>query len=353
METYDLSEYSNSTIGFDLPEEDYEGISILDMFHFLKMTIITCFSITFVLGIVGNGLVIWIAGFKMKKSVNTIWFLNLGVADFTFNVFLPLHIIEVAMDGHWPFGQIMCKAVFTVLFLNMSASTSFLMLISIDRCSSVLCPVWSKNHRNCRLANIISAVIWLLCLILTSPYLVFYDTNDDYEENTSSCNQMYVSWDNITIFDHQTWKQRHNAMVMTRFLTMFLIPFSIILLCYGLIAFKLKKRRNISAPGRTFKVIITVILCFFFCWFPFQFWPMLDIMNIETDWALDFFVINIACCLAFFNSCLNPILYVFIGRDFKASLLKSIPFLMEKTFRERCDFDSQNVVETELVTVHS
>ncbi|XP_075459377.1 chemerin-like receptor 1 [Ascaphus truei] len=340
----------------DVPEEDLEDEILSDyIVHMMKVICIICFSITFILGIIGNGLVIWIAGFKMKKTVNTIWFLNLGVADFVFDIFLPLQITEIAMDGHWPFGQIMCKVITTAIHLNMLVSVSFLMVISVDRCTSVLCPVWSKNHRTPRLASIISIVIWLLCLILSSPYLAFNDTEHDPFENISYCYTAYVSWNNGTTFDYHTWNLRNNAMSITQFVSMFLIPFIIILICYGLIARRLRRSKSLSRSWRPFKVMISIVLCFFCCWFPLNLWPLLDIMDIEPGWIFNFIVFDISSCLAFFNSCLNPLLYVFIGRDFKETLKKSIPFLLENTFSERCnhDFegqDDQTRIETELET---
>ncbi|XP_075459378.1 formyl peptide receptor-related sequence 1-like [Ascaphus truei] len=343
-----------------VPEEDLEkGFLFIDIFHLMQVICIICFSITFILGIIGNGLVIWIAGFKMKKTVNTIWFLNLAVANFVFNIFLPLQITEFAMDGHWPFGRIMCTVISTAIYLNMLVSVSFLMVISVDRCTSTLCPVWSNNHRTPMLASIISIVIWELCLIPSSPYLAFYDTEHDPEhdpdENISICYIVYVSWNNGTTFDYLTWSLRNNAMSITQFVSMFLIPFSIILVCYGLIALRLRRSKSLSRSWRPFKVMIAIVLCFFCCWFPFNFWPLLKIMDIETDWTFDFLFLNISSCLAFFNSCLNPLLYVFIGRDLKETLNKSIPFILENTFSERCDLDfegqdDQIMVETELET---
>ena len=74
-----------------------------------EIAFLTIYSLVFVLGVLGNGVVIWVTGFKMKKTVNTVWYLNLPVADFLVSAFLPLTITEIAMDLHWPFGKFMCK----------------------------------------------------------------------------------------------------------------------------------------------------------------------------------------------------------------------------------------------------
>ncbi|XP_053545990.1 formyl peptide receptor 2-like [Bombina bombina] len=341
-----------------MSEEDwfYVDIDHYDYFDFWEKVIsIICYSITFIFGILGNGLVIWIAGLKIKKNVNTIWFLSLGVADFTLNACLPLLITELAMDYHWPFGRIMCEAVFTGIFLNMSVSTSFLMIISVDCCTSVICPVWSQKHRTCKLAYIISSVIWQFCLIVSSLYVSFYDIYNGHDD-TFYCHPAYVSWQNISALDYDSLRHMNNAMVKIKI--MFLVPFASILLCYGLIMLKVRKRKSLSASDRTFKVIIAIVFAFFICLFPLQFWPLMDSMGFNIDSYVNKFVLQLFSCLAFFKSCLNPMLYVFIGRDFNRSLFKSIPFLIESTFKEKCDIDSESQsnqprIETELETLHT
>ncbi|KAM4652212.1 chemerin-like receptor 1 [Discoglossus pictus] len=351
METYELSNNFTNTTSV-IPVQDDELLQTI----FLAMQIlsITCYSITFMLGIVGNGLVIWIAGFKMKKMVNTIWFLNLSIADFLLNIFLPFFITEWAIRFQWIFGQIMCKIIYTVLYLSMLLSTSFLMIIGVDRCISVLCPVWSQNHRTPRLAWNISKAIWLLCLIISSPYVVFYDTEESDFSGNLYCSEVYVPFINSTMFDYHTWMKRHRAMILTRFVTMFLIPFSIILVSYVLIALKVRKNRHFSRSARPFKVMISVVLCFFCCWFPFHMLRLSDIMEFVNINVYIYIVwYYFSYCLAIFNSCLNPILYVFIGHDFKKSLMKSIPFLMENLFSERSNQSYCNIAEHELETIHT
>ncbi|KAM4652218.1 chemerin-like receptor 1 [Discoglossus pictus] len=322
------------------------------LFEIIPTLYIACYSIAFVIGIVGNGLIIWIAGFKMKKMVNTIWFFNLSIADFLLNIVLPFHIIKFAMRHNWIFGQIMCKIMNTVFYFSMTLSSSFLMIISVDLCISVLCPVWSKNHRKPRLACSISKAIWLFCLIISSPYVVFFDTEMyDFNERVY-CNEVHSIDRNITLFVFETWEQRDQAMVITRFVTIILIPFSIILVCYVLIAFSVTKNKGVPRTAQPFKVMISVVLCFFCCRFPFLIFHLFKIMHLADHRAF-LICYAISCCLAVLNSCLNPILYVFIGRDFKKSSMESIIFLMQNLNSDRSNQNNSNIAGTELETMHA
>ncbi|XP_041426669.1 N-formyl peptide receptor 2-like [Xenopus laevis] len=351
MESMQRLNFTNSSPA-SYPDKEYEN----KIFHLKKILIIMCFSITFVLGTVGNGLVIWITGFRMKKTVNAIWFLNLSIADFSFCLFIPLNILYLALDYHWPLGQILCKVTGTSLHLNMAVSVFFLMTISVDRCISVLCPVWSKNHRSVKLARNISMIIWLLCLALNSPYVAFYDIEHKPNSNITYCIDTYAARKNTTFFDHQTRHHRRKVMYVTRFISMFLIPFPVILVCYGLIAFWIRKSSNRLGSRRTFKIIVTVVLCFFCCSFLFYLWPLLKFMGFDLNRIFDAIMHNAALCLIYFNCCLNPIIYVFVGREFKRSLRKSIPFLLESAFREKSDplqAHDNSAVGNELMPCHA
>ncbi|XP_042252031.1 chemokine-like receptor 1 [Thunnus maccoyii] len=305
------------------------------------------YSLAFILGVLGNGVVIWVTGFKMKKTVNTVWILNLAVADFLFTAFLPFSVIYTALDFHWPFGKFMCKLDNTVRFLNIFVSVYILVVISVDRCVSVVWPVWAQNHRSVRKASCVSLGVWVLGLILNFPRLIFRDTESSYDnERIINCYDNYAFSDDYeTPSENQLGLLRFKAMTIIRFLLFFAVPFTIIVSCYAVIIHRLRRNRTrASRSSRPFKIIAAVITVFFLCWAPYyimtliELWSYTDNMSSVLEPVVTIGV-PLATSLAYLNSCLNPLLYVFIVKDIKDKVRESILNVFETAFREE-DFRS-------------
>lgn len=347
--------YNGSEEYYDDYEDEHEELR-----KSLNVMSLIVYCLAFVLGVVGNGIVIWVAGFRMKKTVNTVWFLNLAVADFLFTAFLPLSVAYTAMYFHWPFGRFMCKLNSTLSFLNMFASVYILVVISVDRCISVVHPIWAQNHRSVSHASVLSVLVWVFALLLSSPYFVFRDTAPDYvNENVINCFNNFAfsdDYDNPEVVKLRLL--RHRAMIITRFLLGFVIPFSIIVSCYAVIIHRLKRNRSMSGrTGRPFRIIAAVITAFFLCWAPYHILVLIEMVNHmapkykSTLEHVTTIGIPIATSLAFLNSCLNPLLYVFIGQDFKDKVRKSVLKVLETAFTE--EVSRSNGYTTSMITSRS
>uniref|UniRef100_A0A3P9C3F9 Formyl peptide receptor 1 n=1 Tax=Maylandia zebra TaxID=106582 RepID=A0A3P9C3F9_9CICH len=306
----------------------------------LNIMSLIIYSVAFVLGVLGNGVVIWVTGFKMKKTVNTVWYLNLAVADFLFTVFLPLSVTYTALDFHWPFGKFMCKLNTTISFLNMFASVYILVVISVDRCVSVVWPVWAQNYRNVRRASYVSLCVWVVALILSAPYFIFRET--EQESNKMICFDNYALSDDYETPSVKKLREfRHQAMTITHVLLGFAVPFTFIVLCYAVIIHRLRRNRTLAnQSSRPFKIIAAIIITFFLCWAPFHIMGLIEMAYHMPEYSSeildDIITIGfpIATSVAFLNSCLNPLLYVFMGQDFKDKVRKSILIVLESAFQE-------------------
>ncbi|KAL7981082.1 hypothetical protein Chor_005316 [Crotalus horridus] len=316
-------EMSNTTEDYEFEDffADHETLQ-----KRMQIASLVIYSFAFVLGFLGNGLVIFITGFRMKKTVNTVWFLNLAIADFIF--IFSLIFVHAAVVFKWYINEFLCKMNRTLIFLNLYVSVYFLMVISIDRCIFIRHPVWAQNHRTPRLASFVALSVWILAFVLSSPHLYFGGTVKDENNKIISCFNDYGKTIDIKM------SRRHNIIV-GNFVFAFVIPFSVILLCYGVIVLKLR-RGQLFQSSKPYKVITAVLVAFFVCWFPYHVFSFIELnysSHPDIGWAVDIGV-PIASCLAFINSCLNPIFYIFMAQDFKDSLRKSFLSAIENAFTE-------------------
>ncbi|CAK6440121.1 unnamed protein product [Pipistrellus nathusii] len=306
-------------------EDDYlngsEAIVILEEFQSpdggggaFRIFLVAAYSVICCLGILGNGLVIFVAAFQVKKTVNTIWFVNLAVADLLFNLFLPFHIAYVALGYHWAFGTALCKLSNFLLHHNMHTSVFLLVAISVDRCVAVVLPVWSQNHRSVRLVCAACVAIWALASLLSVPSLVFRDT--------VLAHGKVVCFSNFSPEHHPhpgsppPGARWHLAVGALRFLCGFLIPAVAITACYVTIVCKLRRNR-LARTRKPFRVILSIIITFFLCWCPYQTLYLLELRHSAVPTAVFTLGLPLATVLAIANSCMNPILYAFMGQDFK------------------------------------
>ncbi|XP_037675859.1 fMet-Leu-Phe receptor-like [Choloepus didactylus] len=293
-------------------------------------------GVTFVLGVLGNGLVIWVTGFRMAHTVTTISYLNLALADFSFTSILPFIMVLKAMRGHWPFGWFLCKFIFTVADINLFGSVFLIALIALDRCICVLHPIWAQNHRTVGLAKRVIIGPWVVALLLTLPVIIRVTTKTT-PTGMTTCTFDFTPW----ITDEN--EKRKVAITMytirgiIRFIIGFSAPMSIVAICYGLIAAKMH-RKGLIKSSRPLRVLTFVIAAFFLCWCPYQVVALISTINVRerfqgkgTDLTT---VINVTSALAFFNSCLNPMLYVFMGHDFRERLIHSLPAILERALSE-------------------
>ncbi|XP_077330664.1 C3a anaphylatoxin chemotactic receptor-like [Lithobates pipiens] len=271
------------------------------------------FSFTTLVGIPGNALVLWVTGVKMKRTVTTIWFWNLAVADIMCCLCLPLIIVQF-FYSNWLYGPVLCKSLPFVILLNMFTSVFTLVAISVDRCILVVLPIWARNHRGVRKAWMTCLAIWMMSFIICIPKFLY---------RTFSASNGSVR---CTSEPHMTEPTTYIYMVFG-----FLLPFLIISACYISVAFILLSRRVTEIGNKIIKVSLGIIVAFFITWAPYH---IMGVVLIFTKNELADILDLFSQALALFNSCVNPILYVFMGKDMKDKVRQPIARLMQNTFSE-------------------
>ncbi|EGW10925.1 fMet-Leu-Phe receptor [Cricetulus griseus] len=307
------------------------GYTALNVFSYLM------FGITFVLGVLGNGLVIWVAGFRMVRTVTTISYLNLAIADFCFTSTLPFFIASKAMGGQWPFGWFMCKFVFTIVDINLFGSVFLIALIALDRCICVLHPVWAQNHRTVSLAKKVIIGPWICAFLLTLPVIIRLTTIPNKPgPGKTACSFDFSPWTKDPVEKKKVAITMLTIRGIIRFIIGFSTPMSIVAICYGLIATKIH-RQGLIKSSRPLRVLSFVVAAFFLCWCPFQVVALISTIFRVSERSMTpglTTAVNVTSSLAFFNSCLNPMLYVFMGQDFRERLIHSLPASLERALSE-------------------
>ncbi|XP_068813481.1 type-2 angiotensin II receptor [Struthio camelus] len=279
------------------------------------------FSVVFVLGLVGNSVVVVVLCCQRgPRTVANIYIFNLAVADLLCLLTLPFWATYYAHEYNWLFGSLMCKISSSILCLNMFASTFFITCMSLDRYHAIVHPIRSQR-RTLQQAYVVATVVWSLACFSSLPTFYFRDTHYVKSLGVNAC---------IMAFPHDNYAKWSVGTAFLKNMLGFFIPFTVITMCYIWIRRHLLKTqefgKNKQKRDKVLKLVAAVVVAFLICWLPFHILTFLDAlayMNIIDDCAAIGVIdtgLPFGICLAFANSCINPLLYCFIGNQFQEKL---------------------------------
>ncbi|XP_068441585.1 C5a anaphylatoxin chemotactic receptor 1 [Clinocottus analis] len=284
----------------------------------IQIASLVLYGLVFLLGVPGNAVVVWVTGFCMPRSVTSLWFLNLALADLLCCLSLPLLMVPLAHDDHWHFGPEACTVIKSLFHLLMYCSVLQLVVISVDRWMLVSRPVWCQNNRRPKRAVCVCVAVWCVALVGSIPQFV-YTKEIERGEDKRECVTVYTS--------RSAW-----LVTSYRFLVGFIIPFVVIVLCHLVVYNRAEggMSRGRARSKRTLRVILGVVLSFFLCWLPLHIvdFVVLTVPRSSPHSPSVYLAQVLTLCLAYFNSCLNPLLYVCLGQGFKKSMSRSVRNLL-------------------------
>lgn len=276
------------------------------------------YSLIFVVGVVGNFLVIVVVGNKGSRLVDT-FVVNLSVADLVFVLTLPLWAVSAGRDGRWDFGPagiLLCKLSSYVIAVNRVSNIFFLTCMSVDRYLAVVKLMDSRYLRSSRCVRAACAAIWSISLVLGIPYLVY---------------RRVALFGDAPSCVEDTYSSFFLGLSLLMALLTFVFPVIIIVLCYGTIIVHLNKHCVGAANPRSgmrrrhsIKMVLSIIVAFVVSWLPFNVFKVIttvsQLSGADGDcggapWRGNGLLIS--CCLAFLNSCVNPVIYFCLDRHFR------------------------------------
>lgn len=321
------------------------------------MAVVALHGIFSTMGILENALILWVVGFRVRRTVAAVWVLNLALSDFLGVLTLPLFTYYLSSSHSWKLGQPLCIAQSGLFFLNMFVSAFLLATISLDRCLLVMQPIWSKTHRSVAMARKICALGWLWAGINTLPYMLFravIPTTDD----RFLCYHHFARFSTAETLkdDCQVWQK---ATALSKFLLTFLIPLMVIAGSYACVSWKLRQRHlqrqnslftnrriycnssSSTLSPRFSKMVMAVITVFILTWSPYHIFCLLEIAPLQPNVPNVVEVgLPIATTFSFLNATLNPFLYAFSCPDFCERIRESMGAVLEGLLAEGEDTGS-------------
>ncbi|NWS17083.1 GALR2 protein, partial [Pachyramphus minor] len=282
------------------------------------------FSLIFLLGTVGNSLVlaVLLRNGQVKNTTN-LFILNLSLADFFFIVFcVPFQATIYSLEG-WVFGSFICKAVHFFIYLTMYASSFTLAAVSVDRYLAIRYPLRSRELRTPRSAVAAMAVIWGLSVVFAGPYLSYYDL---------------IEWQSSYICMPGWEEWRRKVMDTSTFAFGYVIPVLVISLSYTrtikYLWTAVDPLEDISesrkAKWKVTKMVIIVTILFCLCWLPYH---VVILRYLYGDFPFNqatYAFRLLSHCMAYANSCLNPVVYALVSKHFRKGFKKVFSCLLRK-----------------------
>ncbi|XP_059199249.1 C-X-C chemokine receptor type 2-like [Centropristis striata] len=282
------------------------------------VAVTTFYVVIFLLAIPGNlvvGLVIGLT--KQSLSPSDLYLLHLAVADLLLAFTLPFW--ATAVTKGWVFGDAMCKIVTILQELSFYSSILFLTCISMDRYMVIVRAMEARKSNRQMVSWGVCIAVWIVGALLSLPGLL----NSASQSQNSSlivCAELYDPG-SADVWRLTTRILRHTLG--------FLIPLSIMLPCYGVTIQRLLHIRGGFQKQRAMRVIVFVVVAFLLCWAPYHFSVMADtffrakIVPYQCPARMVVDQVMFATqSLGLLHSCVNPVLYAFVGEKFRKRLLQ-------------------------------
>ena len=187
------------------------------------------FSLTGLASLIGNAVVCKaICALPSRTPLAYHLVSNLAVAEIIGTLCLPF-MFAYQYLGHWPFGNLACKLIIPLHMLSLFVVTNTLATIAAYRFVfvAVQAPMPIASHRS---RVLLLALLWLCALAVALP-AVFFHKNEPAADPEKS-HLMYCNSVNLTEYE------------IARFVLNFGVPYLVMVVSYGAVAVRLKRRLN-------------------------------------------------------------------------------------------------------------
>ncbi|XP_017293565.2 C-C chemokine receptor type 10 isoform X2 [Kryptolebias marmoratus] len=313
--TADFQNYSEYDNGSYLDEEDASDWCEAgeQQEHVIKMFQTCAFCLIFLLGIMGNCLVITTFALFRRfrlRSMTDVFLFHLALADLLLLLTLPLQ----ATDTHlgWIFSEFLCKATRACYAINTYSGLLLLACISVDRYMVVARAqeMLRLRSRILTAGKVATVGVWIVAVLLSLPEILFSGVS------SNQTNQTYC----VVQKSGQAKMATNGAII-----AVFCVSLFIMVMCYTSIGLVLweghhHRRGKQWHRQRTLKLMVVLVLVFLLFQLPYTVVLSQKLVGQFCGLLLEY----ITCTLAYTRCCLNPILYALVGVRFRKDVLQLV-----------------------------
>ena len=133
------------------------------------------FGLITVVGLTGNGLVIYVIVTKPRmRTVINLLLLNLAIADVCFVIVVPPFTAYMLATSSWPFGEVPCRLLHYLVNVTAYVTVYTLVLIAALRYATIIHSTATVRYRTRRNVMLAVTAIWALMLLVNSPIPASY-----------------------------------------------------------------------------------------------------------------------------------------------------------------------------------
>lgn len=271
----------------------------------------------FILGSLGNLMVIVVVKGKRKRTINDYFISNLAVSDLTFLWFsLPFYTYELFQQFYK--NAFYCKLIWPMMSITLSVSVFTLASMAVERCRGIINPLQPRIKLQATLVWIL--VIWICAFVTMFPLMIVTRPDKDL---------CFEAW------PEAYYRQAYTAVL---FALQYAIPLIVIAIAYLRIAFCLLTSRipmltSLNSRGQVIRhktrsenvqiirTLAVIVVLFMACMLPNQIAWMLFDFGGTSHKELSHAFWTSAEALIFLHACVNPIVYGSFTRQFRRGYL--------------------------------
>ncbi|XP_026549934.1 proto-oncogene Mas-like [Notechis scutatus] len=279
---------------------------------YLQKTIYSLIFSICIPGIIGNGIVIQLLHFQIKRNPFTVYILNLAVADTGTLLFLFISaILHLTTEVSFP-------EIIEGLLCTYCTGQFLLTIISIDRCLAVFFPIWHRCHQPPYLSTILCAFSWITSILFCTIHYTLIRVTGLQELLRFSFHFLILIFTTVCI----------PIMVVS----------SLALFIKGYLKSQMRKR------GKLLKAILLAL--FFFLIFSIP--PSAIYLNDIISKRKCFHFIPYGYLCACLNSSVNPLIYFLLGRRKEHHSRYNLKISLQRVFKEEEESKEQSDIYAEV-----